>query len=150
MERHGHGIYESLDPELLPPVYIAYRTDLSEVSGVFHNNIRARWEAGDSSVIEAMKRAADLALEGRECLRARDYRRLGSLINENFDIRAGIYKLDPRNVEMVKTARRLGASAHYAGSGGSILGIYEGDDMLARLREAFAQVGCRVILPVVA
>ena len=33
------------DPKLLPPLFIAYRTDLSEISGVVHSNLRARWEA---------------------------------------------------------------------------------------------------------
>ncbi len=149
MEKHGHGIYEPLDPSLLPPLYIAYRTDLSEVSGVFHNNIRARWEAGDESVISAMRRVASLALEGRWCLVSGNHKRLGELINENFDVRASIYQLDPRNVEMVNLARNIGASAHYAGSGGSILGIYEGAEMLQRLREEFSRQGCRVIIPIV-
>jgi glucuronokinase len=48
---------------------------------------------------------------------------------------------------MVMLARRLGASAHYAGSGGSILGIYEDGAMLDRLRREFEPLGCRVILP---
>jgi glucuronokinase len=74
---------------------------------------------------------------------------LGELIDENFDVRASIYRLDPRNVEMVNLARSLGASAHYAGSGGSILGIYNGVEMLRRLREEFARQGCRVIIPIV-
>jgi glucuronokinase len=150
MEESGHGKYEPLDPRLLPPLYIAYRADLSEISGVFHNNVRARWEAGDPDVINAMKRAADLALEGRECLLSGNRRRLGELIDENFNVRASIYRLDPRNVEMVRLARSLGASAHYAGSGGSILGIYHGDEMLGRLREEFERQSCRVIVPVVA
>jgi glucuronokinase len=148
MEVHGHGCYESLDPSLLPPLYIAYRTDLSEISGVFHSNIRARWEAGEKAVVDAMQHAADLALEGKQCILHRDYARLGRLIDENFDTRAGIYKLDPRNVEMVTRARQLGASAHYAGSGGSILGICDGPKMLERLEEALRPLGCRVIVPI--
>jgi glucuronokinase len=149
MEVHGHGCYESLDPSLLPPLYIAYRTDLSEISGVFHSNIRARWEAGEKAVVDAMQHAADLALEGKQCIQRRDYARLSRLIDENFDTRAGIYKLDPRNVEMVTRARQLGASAHYAGSGGSILGIYDGPEMLERLEKALRPLGCRVILPII-
>jgi glucuronokinase len=78
-----------------------------------------------------------------------NHKRLGELIDENFDVRANIYRLDPRNVEMVKLARNLGASAHYAGSGGSILGTYHGIEMLRRLREEFALQGCRVIIPIV-
>src|SRR5207302_7079442 len=40
MERQAHGRYEELDPHLLPPVYVAYRTDLAEGTEVFHNDIR--------------------------------------------------------------------------------------------------------------
>jgi glucuronokinase len=146
---HGHGIYEPLDPGLLPPLFIAYRTDLGEISGVVHGNLRARWEAGDRVVVEGMKQLADLALEGRECLLRRDYDRLGALINENLDTRARMSKLDPRNVEMVLEARRLGAPAHYCGSGGSILGIYKDEEMLSRLRSAFSSLSCRLVIPTV-
>ena len=47
MERQGYGLYEPLSPALLPPLYIAYRTDLSEPSEVFHNDIRGRFERGE-------------------------------------------------------------------------------------------------------
>src|SRR5438477_7081845 len=47
MERQGYGNYEALDPALLPNVYLAYRTSLSEGTEVFHNNVRSRWLAGD-------------------------------------------------------------------------------------------------------
>ena len=97
-----------------------------------------------------MGRLADIAQEGRECLLARDYRKLGELIDENFDTRARMVPLDPRNVEMVMVSRRLGAPAHYAGSGGSILGIYEDETQLARLEAEFAGLGCLVIRPIVA
>lgn len=149
LNAHGHGCYESLDPRLLPPLYIAYRTDLSEISGVFHSNLRARWEGGDSAVVDAMKRVAGLAQEGRAAILHRDDRRLGELIDENFDVRASICTLDPRNVEMVMRARDIGASAHYAGSGGSILGVYAGAPMLARLADALSTIGCRVITPLI-
>ena len=47
MDRQGHGHYERLDPKLLPNVYMAYRTSLSEGTEVFHNNVRERWRQGD-------------------------------------------------------------------------------------------------------
>jgi len=148
MEAQGHGHYEPLAPSLLPPVFIAYRTDLSEISGVVHSSLRARWEAGDLEVIEAMRHLAALALEGRECLLRGDHARLGELVNENFDTRARIMKLDPRNVEMVRLARNLGAAAHYAGSGGSILGIYRDAAMLGQIKTAFSALNCNLITPI--
>jgi glucuronokinase len=147
LEKHGHGVYESLDPDLLPPLYIAYRTDLSEISGIFHSNLRARWEQGDRQVVEAMSVFAELASQGRECLLRRDYRMLSELMNRNFDTRASICRLDPRNVAMVRLARSLGVSAKYAGSGGSIVGICDSEETYARLREEFARLDCVVIRP---
>ncbi len=150
MERHGHGRYESLDPALLPPVYIAYRTDLSKISGTIHDNLRSRWDAGEASVVGAMQHCADLALEGRRCLLERDHERLAELINENFDVRASVCTLNPRNVEIVMAARKLGVSAHYAGSGGSILGTYDDEQRLASLRGALEPLGCRLFVPRIA
>jgi len=41
----------------------------------------------------------------------------------------------------------VGASAHYAGSGGSIIGVYRDEAMFETLREGFAAMNCRVIKP---
>jgi len=147
MEARGHGRYEPLDPALLPPLYVAYRTDLSKISGVFHNHLRARWEQGDPQVLKAMEIFAELAEKGRECLLKRDYGTLGELLYQNFGTRASLFKLDPRNVEMIHLARRLGASANYAGSGGAIIGSYEDQEMFARLQDEFTKDGCVVIKP---
>jgi glucuronokinase len=147
MERCGHGLYEPLEVSELPPLFIAYRKDLSEISGVVHSNYRSRWEAGDPVLVVGMKRLAEIALEGKACLAARDWKRLGELINENFDTRARFTRLDPRNVEMVMLARRLGAPAHYAGSGGSILGMYQDERQFELLQASFASLGCNLIKP---
>jgi glucuronokinase len=147
LEANGHGRYEPLDPGLLPPLYLAYRTDLSEISGIVHSNLRTRWDRGDLDVIMAMKTLGDLTDQGRECLLQRDYAALKELMDRNFDIRAEIVNLDPRNVEMVRLARRLGACANYAGSGGSIIGICESPQTFTKLQEEFARLGCQVIQP---
>jgi glucuronokinase len=70
-------------------------------------------------------------------------------MDRNFDVRASICTLDPRNVNMVHLARSLGVTANYAGSGGSIVGVCEDDGTFARLSEAFADLNCSVIRPVV-
>ena len=49
MDSRGYGEYERLDPSLLPNVYLAYRTSLSEGTEVFHTNVRERWNAGDAA-----------------------------------------------------------------------------------------------------
>ncbi len=148
MEAHGHGCYEPLNPSLLPPLYIAYDTRLSEISGVFHNNIRQRWERRDPEVVQAMRDFASYAEQGRTALLARDYDRLAELMNQNFNRRRSIYQLPPRHIEMVELPRRLGASAKFAGSGGSVIGTYRDEAMYQALREAFEAVGCRIFKPI--
>ena len=147
MESRGYGEYERLDPALLPNVYVAYRTSLSEGTEVFHGNLGERWRRGDPQVVEAMKTWAGYAAEGRECLLRRDYQRLGELIDANFDLRARIYRIDPGNLEMVHAARKAGASANFAGSGGAIVGTYTGDAMFARLTDNMQAIGVAVVKP---
>src|SRR5262249_37539971 len=45
-----YGYYECLDPALLPSLYVAYKADISEPTEVFHNQIRARYNAGEPAV----------------------------------------------------------------------------------------------------
>src|SRR5258708_22042862 len=133
MDRQGYGEYERLDPGLLPNVYIAYRTSLSEGTEVFHNNVRQRWLAGDPEVVEAMKIWAGYAEQGRAALLARDYTRLNALIDANFDLRTKIYRISEGNLEMVRAARNAGATAKFAGSGGAIVRTYEDDPIYREL-----------------
>jgi glucuronokinase len=147
MESRGYGEYERLDPELLPAVYVAYRTSLSEGTEVFHNNIRERWNRGEPEVVEAMRTWAGYAQQGRTCLLERNHGLLGELIDANFDLRARTYRIGQGNLEMIHTARRAGATANFAGSGGAIVGTYADEDMFARLAEAMQAIGVAVIKP---
>lgn len=142
--------YEPLDPALLPPLYVAYHDELSEPTEVFHNDIRGRFDRGDPQVVGAMQRFAELAAIGRDALLAGDVERLAWCIDENFNTRRGIYTLPAWQVEMVETARNCGASAKFAGSGGAIVGTYQGEEMFEALRERLGAIGSRVIKPQVA
>ena len=147
MERQGYGAYEHLDPSLLPNLYVAYRTSLGEGTEIFHSNLRERWRNGDPEVIEAMKTWASYAAEGRDCLLRGEYRRLDYLINANFDLRSRIYQIDTGNLQMVHTARSVGATSKFAGSGGAIVGTYRDEAMLGRLTEAMKSIGVAVVRP---
>ena len=147
MEKQGWGHYENLDPALLPNLYVAYRTSLSEGTELFHNDVRQRWRAGESRVVKAMKTWAGFAEQGRQALIERDYKTLNRLIDANFDLRTTIYRLSEGNLEMIRTARSAGASANFAGSGGAIVGSYEDDNMFRALCEKMAQIGVAVIKP---
>jgi glucuronokinase len=147
MESRGYGEYERLDPGLLPNVYVAARTELSEGTEVFHSNLRERWRRGDPDVVEAMRTWAGYAEEGKACLLRRDYVRLGELINANFDLRAKIYQIDRGNLDMVQAARAAGATSTFAGSGGAIVGTYDDNGVFERLTAAMRQLGVSVIKP---
>jgi len=147
MDRQGYGSYERMDPGLLPKVYVAYRTSLSEGTEVFHSNVRERWRAGDPEVVGAMKTWADYAERGRRALLGRDYQTLDGLINANFDLRAKIFQLSQGNLEMVHTARRVGATSNFAGSGGAIVGTYKNEDMFRELQSELQKIGVAVLKP---
>lgn len=150
MAEHGHGRYESLDIGLLPNVYIAFQTELAESSEVFHNDIRKRYDNGESLVVNAMYTFAELARQAREALLAGDHTAVAQLMDQNFDTRRTIYNLNPKHIRMVELAREIGASGKFAGSGGSIIGIYKDEAMFARLKQAFDAEQCAVIKPIVA
>ena len=146
-EPNQPGRYEPMDPALLPPIFIAYDTRLGEGSEVFHNNIRERFEHGDPVVVDAMKQFASFAEEARQVLLAGAKEKLGPLMNRNFDLRSSLYRLREKDLEMVHRARRLGASAKFAGSGGAVIGTYEDEAMRQKLAESYRDIGAELILP---
>jgi glucuronokinase len=146
-ETQGHGAYEPLDIDLLPPLFLAYAPEPS-FSGRIHAPIRMRWEQGDETVVQAMLTFAGYAQEARTALLERDHAALARLMNANFDLRLSLYgeaAIGERNLDMVRLARSLGLPATFPGSGGAIVGICGGDDDLAAARTAFAEHGCELL-----
>ena len=144
------GRYERLEPHLLPQLYVAYRVESSEPGEVFHNNLRARFDNGETEVVEAMRHFAQLAETGREALLAGRPDELTRLIDDNFDTRCSICQLPPQQIAMVELAREAGASAKFAGSGGAIIGAYQNQSMFDLLRSKLEAFGCRVLRPQIA
>ncbi len=147
MERQGFGRYERLDPAILPNLYVAYRTNLSEGTEVFHNDLRERFEAGERSVVEAIDGWASIAERGRAALLAGDNGTFERLIDANFDLRSKIFRIGVENLRMVKAARKAGATAKFAGSGGTIIGTYRDESHYRQLCEALAPLEVRVFRP---
>ena len=149
MQKRGFGHYEALDPASLPPLYIAYRRDLSEGSEIVHNNLRQRFNRKEPEVLDAIQFWADLTEQARTCLRANQGHKLSQLLNDNFDCRTNLYDVGEGNRKMVETARNIGASAKFTGSGGAIIGTYEDQTMLQNLKTALAALQCDVLLPTI-
>ncbi len=141
------GTYEPLSTHGPLPLYVAYRADASEPTERLHNDLRSRFERGERQVVDAMQRFAELASAAREALQQNDMAMLSRLIDENFDLRRRICPLARDHEAMVETARRAGASAKFAGSGGAIIGTYRDDGGFDRLRTALEAIGCRVLRP---
>ncbi len=147
LESKGYGKYKSLDPALLPKLYIAYKTDLGKESGKVLNDIRSRYEKGDEFTVQKLKEIGELAAQGKEAILNQDYETLNALIDRNFDCRIEIMNVSDSNIELVETARKCGASAKFTGSGGSIIGIYKNDQVLNKLIMALKRIKARVIKP---
>jgi len=147
IEARGHGEYRRLNAARLPDLYLAYRVDLGKVSGRVLNRIRIGWENRDPLVLETLERIASIAQEGRDALEGGDPGRLIPLMNENFDLRSRIMTISRGDRQMIEAARGCGASAKFAGSGGTIIGIFQGEEMYRRVREALTRLGATVIRP---
>jgi glucuronokinase len=149
MDSRGYGEYERLDPRLLPPVYVAYRTTLSEGTEVFHSNVRERWRSGDPAIVQAMETWASYAERGRAALLSGDTAAFDRLVDANFDLRARIYSIDPGNLEMIQLARKAGATANFAGSGGAIIGTCRDDATFRAVQASLESVAVKVIRPAI-
>ncbi|MDR0811640.1 MAG: hypothetical protein LBN23_05150 [Paludibacter sp.] len=143
----GAGSYERLDVRLLPKLYLAYKTDLSKVSGTVLNNIKERYDAGDKHTHQVLKELADVAEQGKQALQNGNTKLLNELIDHNFDLRCQIMNISDSNLEFVRVARESGATAKFSGSGGAIIGTYPNDDVLSRLVVNLKRINARVIKP---
>jgi len=130
MEERGHGKYERMPRRHFEwlsslPLFLAYESDPSD-SGKIHSNIRARWDAKDPEVLQAMGHFAELAVQARTVIEAHDHAKLCDLMNENFDTRRKLYGdacLGSNNLRMIDICRSCGAAAKFPGSGGAVLGL---------------------------
>jgi len=64
MQASGCGLYESLQPELLPHLWLIFCDNPSD-SGKVHSTVKQRWLAGEAAVVEGMQQVAQCAEQGR-------------------------------------------------------------------------------------
>ena len=147
MEKQGYGNYEVIDASLFPDMYIAFRKNLSEGTEVLHNNLRARFNIGEKAVLEAMKKWSGYTEGFMTALKNNDFNTLHELINANFDLRASLINITQGNMEMVRAARSVGASAKFTGSGGAIIGTYPNEDTYKKMVKILAEKNIEVIKP---
>ncbi|RKO93897.1 ribosomal protein S5 domain 2-type protein, partial [Blyttiomyces helicus] len=142
METRGYGDYRSIDISLLPPgLWMAYVAQPKE-SGKVHNDVKARFAAGDEKVTSAMSTFASLAEDGCAALLTKTLSVFAKLMDANFDLRRELYGdavIGAQNLRLVAIAREHGHCAKFSGSGGCVIGMWRGEggeDMReARTRE---------------
>ncbi len=149
MDERGYGEYIPFDKGLLPPIYLAYRTNLSEGSEVTHNDLARRYAAGDADVLAAMEQWKALTSAFWQLISAGD-KNVADLINANYDLRASLIPISAGNKQLIEVARSTGASAKFTGSGGAIIGTYTDENMLTALRAAMQGIGAEVLIPDIA
>ena len=125
----------------------SYKVELGKVSGAVLNDIRSRYDRGDTEVIDTLAEIAVLADKGKTALEKGDVGSLNKLINKNFDLRSKIMNISDSNIALVNTARSCGASAKFTGSGGSIIGLYKDNETLTKLIIEMKKLKARVIKP---
>jgi len=151
MERDGFGLYEPMNANDLPPLFVVYHDTLAEGTEVTHNDLRSRYNRSDPQVLAGIKRWAELAQQARDLIVAGRGREIGPLMDANFDLRASLISISPGNRALVATGRTLGAAVKFAGSGGAVVGCYDGDpERLRRLAAAYKDLGATLIIPQIA
>jgi glucuronokinase len=134
------GRYEALDPALLPPLLVAHRRHPARHSGESHADLRRRVERGDQVVVAGLAELAAAAARAADALCARNRDDFAAAMDASFDLRAQIMDLDPAEAEGIHIARRHGAAANYAGSGGAVVVLPPGGAELA-ITLAFEEAG---------
>jgi glucuronokinase len=145
------GHYERIDASLLPPLFLIYDVATSKTSQSVHGPLRTRVQ-DNQLLAEVIQRIADLVPRARQAILAQDARSLHALMNENFDLRSSLYPIRPQHRAMIETARSLGASAKFAGSGGSVVGVCSDTQMFQDLQQALVENGSewKIIRPDIA
>lgn len=147
METRGYGEYVTFDADLLPPLYIAYLTELSEGSEVTHNDFKERYLAGNKDVLKAIEEWSVIAEAVYTRVLAGEDQGIDDLLNLNFDVRRQVMNIHPDNFKLVDLARNCGVSAKFTGSGGAIIGTCENELVYKNLTEEMANIGAVVLRP---
>ena len=116
--------YKSLDPALLPHMYLAYNAHAGGESGAVHNTVKERWNSQEQELVEGMQELGSYADQAVICLQEGRIADLAILAERNFAMRLKLYGagvVGQKNLEIIKLASDLGFGAKFTGSGGAIL-----------------------------
>ncbi|MDW3196903.1 MAG: GHMP kinase [Cytophagales bacterium] len=150
MDLKGYGTYEPMQKTNFQNLYIAYMEGEPEGSEIIHNDLRSRYDRGESEVHRVMRKLSELTTEAKKALESDvEQKNLGTLIDRNFDLRQSICQIAPAHLNMIRLAREHGASAKFTGSGGTIIGQYTSEEMYERLQRTFEAQNIHIFKPTI-
>lgn len=137
MDKHGHGKYTPLDVSLLPKLWLSYVAD-PEDSGKVHSTVKQRFMNGDTEIVEAMHNFASFTEQARLSLETGDHKKFAELMSSNFNLRRKTYGdavVGAANLKMIEIARKHNCAAKFPGSGGAIVGMWNGEDSASMIQD---------------
>lgn len=148
IDGQGYGKYLEVDTQKLPPLFVAFHDNLSEGTEIFHNDLRSRFRRGEHAVVEGMKQFAAFAQESYDLIQADRGAEIGELMDANFDLRASLSQISEGNLQLIQAGRKYNANVKFAGSGGAVVGMYDGDpDRLHKIKLAYESLGAMLLTP---
>jgi glucuronokinase len=85
-----------------------------------------------------MQKFASFTEQAKASLKTRDHKKFARLMSSNFNLRRETYG-DPvvgaSNLRMIELARQHNCAAKFPGSGGAVVGMWDGDDSLSEQKD---------------
>lgn len=139
-----------LDPLLLPACYLAWNPSSGESSGVTHNDLRSRFQAGEAKVVDTLAEFRVVAGAGIQALEEGDPEAFRRAVDRNFDLRASILTIGDVDLELVALGRRSGAAVKLCGSGGAVFGVPRDASQLESIETDYRSRGFEFLRPRIA
>lgn len=136
IETEGHGTYQAIPRECIPSLMLALPATPRTPGGDYHRALGIHVQEQNDDLLERMQEFAAIAVEARDALTQRNYERLGTLMDRNFDLRQRLFPLPEPETAVVRSIRQLGLPAKLAGGSGTVVALCTDDACLDRLAEA--------------
>jgi glucuronokinase len=82
-----------------------------------------------------MRQFAQFTTDARDALNNKDHKRFAELMSQNFQLRRAVYgdaALGQANLRMIQIANEYNCVAKFPGSGGAVVGMWNGSDPARR------------------
>jgi glucuronokinase len=136
-----------IDPNLLPKLFIAYRSELAKVSsGGLLSPMGARFRSGDPEIRAIMAELKELAKTAADDLNAGSLGPFLGKIDRGMYLRMKLMPhIDRRYFQLADIGRALGSHVTFTGSGGAVVGTLESRSHLVALEKGYGEIGATVI-----